>query len=115
MKKIILMSMCLFSLASQASYHFECYQVLGSRVADHKFLLIPNTDKLESGAIFASENEQVEAVHFTFANKNKRKVKLQAEDGSQLIIKSQGNTRKMLIIDQAERSVEYQCMIESSI
>ena len=115
MKKIILMSMCLFSLASQASYHFECYQVLGSRVADHKFLLIPNTDKLESGAIFASENEQVEAVHFTFANKNKRKVKLQAEDGSQLIIKSQGNTRKLRIIEQAERSVEYQCMIDREI
>jgi len=92
--------------------------VLGSRLADQKFLLVPNTDNLQSGASFFWEHDHANGMSFNFLkfsrNLAKSKLKLQSDTGEIMKIDATGNVRKMVIKDQKYDQTEYQCFIESS-
>ncbi len=120
MKKLFLSFMLLVSAPVFASYHFQCYQIVGSRTADQMFLLIPNLADLTSGASFSLSTDETIIENFTYLQQSSNKfkkgsIKLLGSNGSLLKIDHKGNERFMQIKSKDKVTTDYQCFIESSI
>jgi hypothetical protein len=120
MKKLFLSFMLLVSAPVFASYHFQCYQIVGSRTADQMFLLIPNLADLTSGASFSLSTDETIIENFTYLHQSSNKfkkgsIKLLGSSGSLLKIDHKGNERFMQIKSKDKVTTDYQCFIESSI
>jgi hypothetical protein len=115
MKTFLVSALLILSAPVFASHHFQCYQVLGCRLADNMFLLIPNEADLSSGATFSLASQEGILESYSFASKAKGQVRLVGANGSSLKIESQGNERRMHIKAKDESKTEYRCFIESSI
>jgi hypothetical protein len=115
MKTLIISALLAISAPVFASYHFQCYQVVGCRTADQMFLLIPNEADLTSGASFSLASEEGISENYSFVASKKGATKLQGSNGSSLKIESRGNERKMEIRSKDQVVTEYKCFNESSI
>jgi hypothetical protein len=119
MNKLFLSFMLLISAPVFASYHFQCYEIVGSRTSDKMFLLIPNLADLSSGATFSLSDDKSIIENFTFLEQSSNKlrkgsIKLLGSNGSILKIDHKGNVRSMEIKEEG-KVTDFQCFIESSI
>ena len=115
MKIFIISALFLLSAPVFASYHFQCYQVVGCRTADKMFYLIPNEADLTSGASFSLASEEGITESYSFTSQKKGSIKLTGSNGSLLKIESKGNERNMQVKSKDDSIVDYRCFIESSI